>query len=139
MFPDRYIYPAIFNYYDDGISIEFPDLPGCLLCAETNEEAFKNAKEALGLHLLDMENDGERIPEPTVINSLNLKPNQLAVPIEVWMPVFREDIDNKIVKKTIILPKWLDDMAENEKINLSQVLQSALKNYFGISDYKKQS
>ena len=28
MFKDRYIYPAIFDYADDGISIEFPDLPG---------------------------------------------------------------------------------------------------------------
>jgi hypothetical protein len=23
---DKYIYPAIFNFADDGISIEFPDL-----------------------------------------------------------------------------------------------------------------
>ncbi|MDF9407404.1 type II toxin-antitoxin system HicB family antitoxin [Pelotomaculum isophthalicicum JI] len=138
MFPDRYIYPAIFSYKDDSISIEFPDLPGCLLSAETNEEAFRNAKEALGLYLLDMENDGERIPEPTVINNLNLEPNQMAVPVEVWMPAYREDIDNKAVKKTVILPKWLNDMAENEKINLSHLLQSALKNHFGISDYKKQ-
>ncbi|OPX85339.1 MAG: hypothetical protein A4E52_01654 [Pelotomaculum sp. PtaB.Bin013] len=62
----------------------------------------------------------------------------MAVPVEVWMPAYREDIDNKAVKKTVILPKWLNDMAENEKINLSHLLQSALKNHFGISDYKKQ-
>ena len=24
-----YTYPAIFNYANDGISISFPDLPGC--------------------------------------------------------------------------------------------------------------
>lgn len=30
---DRYVFPAIFDYGDDGISIEFPDLPGCLPCA----------------------------------------------------------------------------------------------------------
>ena len=24
-----YVYPAIFTYEDDGISVEFPDLPGC--------------------------------------------------------------------------------------------------------------
>ena len=29
MVKDRYIYPAIFDYAEDGISIEFPDLPGC--------------------------------------------------------------------------------------------------------------
>jgi|GEM_PF-5174517 hypothetical protein len=28
MASDRYLYPAIFDYADDGISVEFPDLPG---------------------------------------------------------------------------------------------------------------
>ena len=54
---DRYSYVAIFNYADDGISISFPDLPGCYPCAHTTEEALKNAKEAMGLHLWGMEQD----------------------------------------------------------------------------------
>ena len=50
MSKDRYSYVAVFSYEEDGISIEFPDLPGCLPCAEKDntEEALKNAKEALG-------------------------------------------------------------------------------------------
>jgi hypothetical protein len=53
MSKDRYSYVAVFSYEEDGISIEFPDLPGCLPCAEKDntEEALKNAKEALGLHI----------------------------------------------------------------------------------------
>lgn len=47
--PDDYAYPAYLYYGPDGISIEFPDLPGCLPCASTTEEAFRNAREALGL------------------------------------------------------------------------------------------
>ena len=43
-----YAFPAFFYFDEDGISIEFPDLPGCLPCAQTQEEAFHNAKEALG-------------------------------------------------------------------------------------------
>ena len=38
---DRYSFIAVFDVEDDGISIEFPDLPGCLPCAETMEEALK--------------------------------------------------------------------------------------------------
>lgn len=53
----RYAYVALLSYADDGISIEFPDLPGCLPCAQTTEEAIDNAKEALGLHLWGMEQD----------------------------------------------------------------------------------
>ncbi|MBU5317909.1 type II toxin-antitoxin system HicB family antitoxin, partial [Clostridium bornimense] len=39
-----------FNYDTDGISIEFPDLPGCLTCGDDIDEAIKTAKECLGLH-----------------------------------------------------------------------------------------
>jgi predicted RNase H-like HicB family nuclease len=73
---DRYIYPAILNYADDGISIDFPDLPGCLPCANSTEEALKNAKEALELHLYGMEQDGDEIPEPTDIRNIKLEKNQ---------------------------------------------------------------
>ena len=37
---DLYIFPAIFHSADDGISITFSDLPGCLPYAQTMEEAF---------------------------------------------------------------------------------------------------
>ena len=72
---DRYSFIAILDYADDGISIEFPDLPGCLSCADRNntEQALHNAKEALGLHLWGMEKDGEEIPAPPplLISTMN--------------------------------------------------------------------
>jgi predicted RNase H-like HicB family nuclease len=56
---ERYIYPAIFNYAEDGISVSFPDIEGCFSCADTDEEAVQMAEEALELHLYGMEHDGE--------------------------------------------------------------------------------
>ena len=32
---DRYIFPAVFNYAEDGISISFPDIEGCFSCSDT--------------------------------------------------------------------------------------------------------
>ena len=83
MLKDRYIYPAIFDYANDGISIEFPDLPGCLPCAHTTEDAIKNARDALGLHLYCMEKDKDEIPEPTPIDKIKLESNQAVVLVEV--------------------------------------------------------
>ena len=40
----RYIFPAVFTEEPQGISIFFPDLPGCLPCADDFDEAFKNAR-----------------------------------------------------------------------------------------------
>ena len=97
---DRYVFPAIFDYGDDGISIEFPNLPGCLPCALSTDEAIKNAKEAMALHLWGMERDKDVISEPTSIDKLHIAPNQIPMLIEVYMPEYREAIENSSVKKT---------------------------------------
>lgn len=123
---DTYIYPAVFEVCENGIAIEFPDLPGCLPCAESTEQAIKNAKEALLLHLYGMEEDGDEIPEPTPFNKIRTGKNQTVVLIEVYMPPFREKQHKKFVKKTLSIPSWINAQAEYAGINFSQTLQEAL-------------
>lgn len=130
---DRYSFIAVFDVAEDGISIEFPDLPGCLPCADTMEEALKNAHEALGLHLWGLEQDGEEIPEPTQIQNITLEKNQVPAVIEVFMPAFRDKLNNRFVKKTLSLPAWLADMADKDGVNCSKVFQNALIDYLGVN------
>lgn len=131
MYPNKYEYPAFFYYDDDGISIEFPDLPGCLPCAQTAEEAFHNAKEALGLHLFGMEQDGDTIPSPTPVKNLRPEEGAVIALIEVFMPSVRDRINSKVVKKTLTLPSWLNREAEAANVNFSLILQEGLKQYLG--------
>lgn len=131
---DRYIYPAIFDYAEDGISVSFPDLPGCFSCANSDEEAVSMAKDALGLHLYSMEEDKDEIPGPTPINKIKLEPNQAVVLVEVFMPTMRQAIENYSVKKTLSIPQWLNKLAIENNINFSQVLQTALKEQLGIHE-----
>lgn len=127
MLPDYYAYPAYLYYESDGISIEFPDLPGCLPYASTTEEAFKNAREALGLHLFGMEQDREEIPTPTPIQDLEPDTDAVLSIVQVFMPAIRERMNNRVVKKTLTIPSWLNSAALEQGINFSQVLQDALK------------
>ena len=126
MFPNYYAYPAFLYYDPDGISIEFPDLPGCLPCGSTTEEAFHNAKEALGLHLYGMEQDGDVIPAPTPVQDLCPEEGGVVRLVEVFMPSIRDR-----AQKTLTIPAWLNREAEAAHVNFSQVLQDALKNYLG--------
>ena len=132
---DRYSYIAIFSYEEDGISIEFPDLPGCFPCADKDdtENALKNAKEALGLHIWGMEQDNELLPIPSSVTSLKLQTNQVPVLIEVFMPPIRERINSKFVKKTLSLPAWLAAKADEDGVNCSRLFQNALMEYLQIS------
>lgn len=130
---NHYTYPAFFYFDEDGISIEFPDLPGCLPCAHSQEEAFKNAKEALGLHLYGMEKDGDPIPDPTPVKQLSPDEGGVVVLVDVFMPAVRERMNNKSVNRTVTLPAWLNAAALDRNINFSQVLQDALKAQIGMN------
>jgi predicted RNase H-like HicB family nuclease len=129
---DTYIYPAIFHYTNDGISISYPDLNGCISCADNDENAMKNAQETLALHIYNLEEYTDKIPTPTHIKDIKLSNNEVLVLVEVYMPIWRERIKNKTVKKTLTIPSWLNIQAERENINFSQVLQEALKEKLNI-------
>ena len=132
MLPTSYRYPAVFYFDSDGISIEFPDLPGCLPCAATEDAAFHNAREALGLHLYGMEQDHDPIPAPSPIQAVTLEEGGVLTMIDVFMPTVRDRINKKAVKKTVTIPAWLNRQAEAEGVNFSEILQNALKSYLHI-------
>lgn len=126
---ESYEFVAIFNYAKDGISISFPDLPGAFSSANTTEEAIRNANEVLGLVLYDMEEDKKDIPKPTSLDNIQCKENEKTVLINVWMPLVRNELDEQAVKKTLTIPQWLNRLAEEQNVNFSKLLQTALKEY----------
>jgi predicted RNase H-like HicB family nuclease len=130
---DRYLFPAVFEPGElKGYTVSFPDFPGCITEGDSIEEALHMAKEALELFLYNMEEDEEVIPSPSSPESIILPKKSFVSVIEVWMPVVRDEMENKAIKKTLTIPKWLNDIAEKNKVNFSQVLQSALKEYLGV-------
>ncbi|MFF2532283.1 type II toxin-antitoxin system HicB family antitoxin [Brevibacillus sp. NPDC058079] len=129
---DWLTYPSVFHFADDGISVSFPDFPGCLTCGDNQREAMTNAKEALGLHVYGMEIDEEDIPSPTKITEISIHRDEVVVLVEVYMPAFRQHMKNKAVKKTLTIPAWLDKLAMENKVNFSHILQDALKKHLGV-------
>jgi len=92
---DRYVFTAVLHFDDDGISIEYPDLPGCISCADTVAEAKANALEALELHLYCSEKYGDEIPEPTNYFEWDLKDNEIPLMVEVFMPAVRKEMETQ--------------------------------------------
>jgi predicted RNase H-like HicB family nuclease len=131
---DVYRFWAAFHYADDGVSVRFPDLPGCLTCGDTAEEAHAAAREALEGFLYVMEQDGDAIPDPSQLDAIltRLEDGEAACDVQVYMPTVREAMESKAVKKTLTVPKWLNDAAEQQHLNFSQVLQEGLKRNLGI-------
>ncbi|MCL2810742.1 MAG: type II toxin-antitoxin system HicB family antitoxin [Clostridia bacterium] len=130
--PATYLYPAVFTFEGGQISITFPDLPGCVSCADTEAEAVANAREALGGHLWCIEQDGDALPAPTPANSVELEKEEIVCPIDVYMPAVRLAQENKAVNRTVTLPAWLNAAALEKGVNFSQALQASLIEQLGL-------
>ena len=69
---ELFVYPAVFEKDSFGVAVVFPDLPGCVTQNDTYKKAFKDAKEALHLHLVGMIEDGDPLPEPSELEKIPL-------------------------------------------------------------------
>lgn len=49
---------------DDAFVAEVPELPGCMAHGKTQEEALKNAKDAIGLWIETAKEFDDIVPEP---------------------------------------------------------------------------
>ncbi|MEI7833367.1 MAG: type II toxin-antitoxin system HicB family antitoxin [bacterium] len=134
-----YIYPAIFTSEAGGaISVHFPDLLECITCGEDETDALYSAQEALELCLLTREEDNESIPTATSARDLKTEYGQVVVLVQANMILARAESHNKSVRKNCTLPQWLDELAEREHVNYSQVLQHALMDLFGVDGCGKR-
>ncbi len=126
-------YLAVFEPSTNGsYSIYFPDLPGCTSLGDNLEEASRMAAKAASLHVYSMECDGEAIPEPSVNLSKEDTEGNVIMPITIHPDLFRMKKDNERVKTNITLPAWLKRMAEEQKVNYSRLLETALMDYLQI-------
>ena len=60
---------------EGGYWVDVPSLPGCFSQGETIDEAMKNAREAIELHIPGLKDDGQEVPkeEGLVIGRVDVK------------------------------------------------------------------
>ncbi len=133
---DKRIFFALFDPDEEceGYTVTFPDLPGAITQGDNFDEARKMARECLELHLWGMERDGDMIPDTSLPQTIKIPEGSFLTPIEAWMSLYREEMENKAVNKMVTLPRWLKEAAERENINFSQLLQHTLKERLGVND-----
>ncbi|MBN4074620.1 MAG: HicB family protein [Alkaliphilus sp.] len=131
-------YLAVFEPTKTGYSIYFPDFPGCISCAEGYGEAQKQAEEVLGLHIYGMEKDGDEIPVPSKKPQVDPETvdGYIVSLVTVFPDLVRNELDNRAVKTNLTIPAWLKETAEAQGVNYSKILQVALMDYLGVSQYK---
>ena len=123
------VFPAIFTCDGKYYNVDFIDLKGCSTFGNSIQDAYAMAQDAMGLYLDNMVN----FPKPSLdFSAIDLKDNQFISLISIDMDDYRKKFNNKAVKKTLTIPKWLNYLAEKNNINFSQVLQEAIKEKLNI-------
>ena len=131
---DTYTFPCIikFDQEDKIYYVRFPDIEEAFTDGDSLREAIYNAQEVLGLVIYERERMGREIPKATE-SMIKTEDNESLSYISVWMPLVRDRIEEKSVKKTLTIPKWLNDIAEENNVNFSQLLQVAIKKHIGLN------
>ena len=123
----EYVYPAIFHSNEDGsYTIAYPDLPGCISEGKSLGNAIYMAQSAL-TQWIEYLTDKKQ-PIPLASDFENIKITQ-----EEFINLLRIDIkDSHAVKRTVSIPKWMDDKVIESGLSLSRVLQDALKEKLNV-------
>ena len=126
-------YLAVLEPGEDGsYSVSFPDLPGCFSYGDNLTEAQRMAEEAASLHVYGMERDGDEIPTPSLNLSRESTDGNVVMPVTIHPDLYRAKRDNERIKTNITLPAWLKRMAEEQKVNYSRLLETALIDYLQL-------
>jgi len=125
------LHPCVVKEEDGIFYANFVNFEGCFTDGETLEEVVRNAKDVLSGMLFTMAKNN--IPFPKSENSeIKLKNGEFLIYVDVWISPILEKARNQAVKKTLTIPKWLNDEAEKQSLNFSNILQTALKEALGI-------
>lgn len=65
-------YSIIIERGPENFSAYAPDFPGCVAAADTEAETLTLMKEALEMHIEDMRERGESIPQPSEIREVEV-------------------------------------------------------------------
>jgi len=107
-------------------TVTFPDLPGCITEGKSLENALYMAVDALTQWLEYSVETGDFIPAASGLRAVQTEGDEF---VNLIRAAVRDD---RAVRRTVSIPKWLDEQVSAAGISLSKVLQDALKDRLGV-------
>lgn len=128
----RIAYPVIFTPSSDGGYTTFiPDFDVGTQGSDV-ADAIKMTRDLLGVMGIDMQDDGDEIPQPFSKGRPEIETDDFVSLVDIDFDEYRRAHDMRTVRRNVSLPSWLNVEAEKAGLNVSAVLQDALKNELNI-------
>ncbi len=126
------VYPVIFTETEQVVLVEVPDFQ-ILTEGKDMADAIAMARDAIGIAGISKEDHGEEIPKPSKMSEIKVEDGTFAGEgeavlslVDIDFLVYRKQLDNKMVRRNVTLPNWLNREVEKAHINVSKVLREAL-------------
>ncbi len=128
-------YPVILTPDEVGYVVYIPDFQ-INTEGDTLTEAIEMARDAIGLMGIDMEDDKKAIPEPSEMSAVKKEANDndIITLVDVDFAEYRRKNDMRTVRRNVTLPSWLNFEAERSGVNVSAILQRALKQELNLAN-----
>ena len=97
------------------------------------QEAFENAEDVLNLMLWNREEENATIPPPSTPEKILVPRGAILAMIKADTLAYRKRHDQKTIRRSVTLRRWLDSIARERNINFSQLMQNAIRRECGIS------
>ena len=126
-------YPVIFTKLSDGYAAHAPDFPLDTQGGDLTE-AIEMARDAIGIMGIDMEDDKKPLPKPSAPERVKHEAGEFVSMVDIDFTEYRRANERRTVRRNVSLPSWLNTEAEKAGINVSAILQTALKQELQIAD-----
>ena len=125
-------YPIILTPDAGGYVVYVPDLE-INTQGDDLPEALYMARDAIGAWGICQQDAGRTIPEPSTEEPPH-EPNELVSWVDIDFDKYRRASDMTYERTNITLPRYLKNLANDAGLNLSQELQSRLKEVLHVSE-----
>lgn len=126
------VFPVVFTQLEDGGYMAYvPDLQ-INTQGDNLVQAIELARDAIGIVGIDMEDDGKEIPKTTPIKQVASDFGDIVSMVDIDFAEYRRENEKRTVRRNVSLPSWLNAEADKAGINVSAVLQDALKDKLNV-------
>lgn len=126
---DIKVFPIIITKDEDNNDypyfVEIPDIDG-MTEGNSIADAMEMAKDYIGTYSLE-----DKLPESNT-KLPQAKDGATVTLVTVNVSEYKRKHDNKVIKKTITIPNYLNELGKENGINFSEVMTTALKEKLSV-------
>ena len=128
----KLVYPVILSKGDKYILASIPD---CRIDTQGKDiaDAIEMARDAISMWCLCELEDGRELPASSEISTIHSEEGDILTLVDVDIEAYRRKHENRAVRKNLTIPHWLNEKAEQQRVNFSKILQDALIQHLDIN------